>query len=128
MGMELVVTYPPGRVPDWPALSGTLAAAGFPATPAMIDGQLAFPDEEPPPNWAELRLRTPQGMVTVRRGEGSVTCVTWGNADAALRQAWQAVAWACAAAGGGTVETPQGRVDADAYRRTADLPDALRGS
>ncbi len=45
----------------------------------MIDGQLAFPDEEPAADWRELRVGTPQGMVTVRRGKERMVFVTWGN-------------------------------------------------
>jgi len=51
----------------------------------MIDGELAFPDEEPPANWHELRLGTAEGLaVTVRRESNRVVFVVWGNADAKL--------------------------------------------
>jgi hypothetical protein len=92
----------------------------------MIDGQLAFPDEEPPESWQELRVGGPAGMVTLRRVGQELVCVTWGNADAGLRQVWNALAWACAAAGGGKVQTAQGPLDAEAFRRVAELPEALR--
>jgi hypothetical protein len=69
-----------------------LAACGIAAQMRMIDGQLAFPDEEPPPDWRELRVGTPDGMVTVRREENAVTVVTWGNADEAMQRAWNTVA------------------------------------
>ena len=46
----------------------------------MIDGELAFPDETPADAWRELRVGTPQGMVTVRRDRDQVVLVTWGNA------------------------------------------------
>ena len=128
MGMDQTVRFPGGAAPAWPAVRGLLAGHGFPAKVMMIDGELAFPDEEPPATWRELRLGTPQGMVTVRRDGGGVTCVTWGNADAALRQAWNAVAWAFAAAGGGEVQTPQGPADATTFRRDADMPAGLKGS
>jgi hypothetical protein len=62
----------------------------------------------------------------VRRTAGSVTLVTWGNADAGLRQAWNALAWAFAEAGGGAVQMPQGPCDAAVFRRAAELPAALR--
>ncbi len=91
----------------------------------MIDGQLAFPDEVPPDEWKELRLGTPQGMVTLRRDGDAVVFVTWGNADAALRQTWNAVVWAFAAVGGGTIPTPNGAVDAETFRRQAEMPAAL---
>jgi hypothetical protein len=91
----------------------------------MIDGQLAFPDEEPVESWRELRVGTAQGMVTLRREEDALVCVTWGNANLQLRQVWNALAWACAEAGGGTVKTPEGTVSAAEFRRQAELPEAL---
>jgi hypothetical protein len=90
----------------------------------MIDGLPAFPDETPEPGWAELRVGFPAGMVTVRRGAGSLTCVVWGNADPGLRAAWDRLCWACAAAGGGSVETPGGAVSAAEYARAAGLSPA----
>src|SRR5262245_46265508 len=126
MGMEQRVTFGSGAVPAWETIRDLLAARGYPVQTRMIDGQLAFPDEVPPTEWNELRIGTPQGMVTVRRQPGGLTFVTWGNAEAALRQAWNAVVWAFAEAGAGQVQTDQGDVSPDAYRRTAELPDSLR--
>jgi hypothetical protein len=103
-----------------------LARRGFPAQVRMIDGELAFPDEEPAANWRELRLGTPQGMVTVRREGDRLVFVTWGNADAALTQAWNALAWAFAAAGGGQIVTPGGAWSVADFERQADLPATLR--
>ena len=60
----------------------------------MVDGELRLPEEEVPTVWQELRVGTPQGMVTVRREPDRVRLVTWGNADAAMLQAWNALAWA----------------------------------
>jgi hypothetical protein len=92
----------------------------------MIDGQLAFPDEAPPEGWRELRVGTPGGMVTIRRETGQMVLVVWGNADAGLRQAWNALAWAMAEAGGGQVRTAEGALGAADYRGRAELPEALR--
>jgi hypothetical protein len=127
MGMEQIVTFPQGHVPAWTAVAELLAAHGFPVQTRMIDGQLAFPDETPPDDWRELRLGTPQGMVTLRREADRIICVTWGNADQAMLQAWNALAWAVAAAAGGQVLAPAGPLDADAFRRGAELPPALTG-
>jgi hypothetical protein len=102
-----------------------LTGLGYAVQVRMIDGELAFPDEEPPETWHELRLGTPEGMVTLRRSAERVTFVTWGNADDGLRRAWNALTWAFAEAGGGTVATLQGAVDAATFRRTADLPKML---
>ena len=112
--------------PTWAAVRDLLAARGYAVQTRMIDGELAFPDEEPPAAWRELRAGTPEGMVTIRREAVGVTLVVWGNADDATRQAWNALAWAFAAAGGGQVETPGGLLDAHAYRQAADLPEPLR--
>jgi hypothetical protein len=125
MGVEQRVTFA-GSPPPWQAVRDVLARSGFPVQMRMIDGQLAFPDEEPPPSWQELRVAAAGGMVTLRRSGQELACVTWGNADAALRQAWNALAWACAAAGAGRVQTVAGPLDAEAFRRTAELPEVLR--
>src|SRR5262245_11306561 len=122
MGQERVVRFPNGLVPPWPQVGELLTRCGFPITMRMIDGQLAFPDEQPPDSWTELRVGTPQGMVTLRHESDGVRLVTWGNADAAMLQAWNAVTWAIAQAGGGLVEgSPP-----DEFRRRADLPSCLR--
>jgi hypothetical protein len=125
MGMDQTVTFA-GEPPAWAAVRDLLAARGFAVQTRMIDGELAFPDEAPPAGWRELRVGTPQGMVTLRREPGRVVCVTWGNADAALRQAWNALAWAWAAAGGGRVLTAEGTLNADEYEGRAELPPGMR--
>jgi hypothetical protein len=125
MGMEQTVICS-GNPPPWPAVRDLLGKHGFPVKLMMIDGQLAFPDELPAESWQELRVGTPQGMVTVRHQQGRLVFVTWGNADASLRQAWNALVWAWAEAGGGQVETTQGLRDAPEYRRHVDLPEAVR--
>ncbi len=123
MGMEHTVR-PAGGV-TWDALRDFLAGRGYPLQLRMIDGELAFPDEDPAPGWRELRVAAPQGMVTLRRSEDTLAVVTWGNADAGLRQLWNAVAWACAAIGGGEVVTEQGAVSAEEFRTSAEMPEVL---
>jgi hypothetical protein len=95
----------------------------------MIDGELAFPDEEPPENWRELRLATPEGMVvTARRERDQLVLVVWGNADAGLVQAWNAITWAFAEAGNGQIQTGDGLAQTAAeYMSRVDLPASLRG-
>jgi hypothetical protein len=100
MGMTRLVDCPHG-VPDWPRVAAWLAQHGAVAQPRMIDGQLAFPDEAPPDNWREIRVALAGGMVTIRRLESAVEVVTWGNADEAMKQAWETVARAFAEAGVG---------------------------
>jgi hypothetical protein len=126
MGMEQRVTFGGGPGPSWPELRDFLAGRGYPVQMRMIDGELAFPDEEPPEAWRELRLGTPGGMITLRRDADGMTLVTWGNADAAMRQAWNALTWAAAEAGGGKVGTSSGELSAEEYLKTSDLPDALK--
>jgi hypothetical protein len=128
MGMDQTVSFAGRPTPAWSAVAGLLARHGFPVQVRMIDDQLAFPDEAPPEPWRELRVGTPQGMVTLRREGDCVVCVTWGNADEGLRQAWNALAWAFAEAGGGQVQTPAGALDATAFRRGVELPAVLRAS
>src|SRR5437879_28007 len=109
MGMEQAVTFPAGSLPVWSVARNLLASRGFPVHVRMIDGELAFPDEEPPESWRELRLATPNGMmITVRREPDRVVLVIWGNADAGLVQAWNALTWAFAEAGNGTIHTADG--------------------
>ena len=65
----------------------TLAAAKQPCQVAMVDGALVFPNAPIPPSWTEVRLRTPAGMVTLRRPTGDrpgdeVSLVVFGNASA----------------------------------------------
>lgn len=128
MGMEQTVSFAGGTVPSYPAVHAFLAPRGFPLQMGMIDGQLAFPDEMPEENWRELRLRSPHGMVTVRRDGERLIFVIWGNADAALVQAWNALVWAFAEVGSGRIETPEGLLEARQYRERMELPAVLRGS
>jgi hypothetical protein len=126
MGIEHVVTFASGAAPSWSSVSELLAGRGFPAQLRMIDGQLAFPDESPADDWRELRVGTALGMVTIRREPERVTVVTWGNADAALLRAWNALAWAFAVTGQGKVVTPAGELSAAAFQAQADLPPGLQ--
>jgi hypothetical protein len=125
MGMEQTVSFAGKIIPAYTAVRDFLSQRGFPLQMGMIDGQLAFPDELPPESWRELRLRTPQGMVTVRREGERLVFVTWGNADAAMLQAWNALVWAFAEVGDGMIETPIGWLDARVYQTHAKLPAEL---
>jgi len=125
MGMEQHVTYAPQKTPAWPAVRALLARRGYPVQCRMIDGELSFPDEDPPDNWRELRLGTPQGMVSVQRQPGRVALVTWGNADAGLVQAWNALTWAFAEVCDGQIQTASGPQAPHDYFKTTDLPAAF---
>jgi hypothetical protein len=99
MGMSQSIPCPAG-VPEWPCAAAWLAERGYPVQMRMIDGQLAFPDEQPPATWTDLRVGTPAGMVTARRLPDGVELTIWGNADAAMQQASNALALAFAETGG----------------------------
>ena len=58
-----------------------LAAAGLPSALAMVDNVLQGPGATPPVIWRDARLRTPAGVVTLRRVPSGVAVVVFGNAD-----------------------------------------------
>ncbi len=122
MGMDRKVHFAAERVPGWTPLRDLLAERGLAPQLRMVDGQLAFPDEEPEPAWQELRVGTALGMVTLRREPDGMRVVTWGNADVAMRQAWNALTWAVAQLSRGTIETEAGPLSADEFARQTDLP------
>ena len=125
MGMDQKVIFPPEITPTWPQLAELLASRKFPLQMRMIDGELAFPDETPPETWRELRVGGLSGMVTLRREADGITLVTWGNADANLRQTWNALAWALAHLTGGTIRTAAGDLPLEEFVKSADLPAGL---
>jgi hypothetical protein len=69
-----------------------LAVTGLPCEVVMIDGQLRHPSAALPAAWQEARLRTPAGMVTVRRQGDELQLVVFGNADAVLLAARERIA------------------------------------
>src|SRR5689334_19949965 len=103
MGLEQSVTFS-GAVPAWSTTCALLAGRKYPVQMRMIEGQLAFPDEEPPADWREIRLGTPGGMETVRREPGRLTFVVWGNAESGMLRARNALMWAFAEAGAGRID------------------------
>jgi hypothetical protein len=121
MGLDRTIRFPGGQPPSWEAIRAQLARVGESAPLRMIDGMPAFPDETPDPAWRELRIGTAAGMVTIRRGTDFLTCVIWGNADAALAAAWNKVIWACAAASQGTIDSPAGPVSPAEFAQSAGL-------
>jgi hypothetical protein len=125
MGMEHLVSLPPGAAVTWTAVRDLLTQTGFPVQLRMIDGELTFPDELPPEGWHELRVGTTHGMVTLNRRQNQIRVVTWGNADPLLRQAWDALTWAVAEVAGGHIDSQQGALTAAEFGRTADLPKLL---
>jgi hypothetical protein len=126
MGMEKTVLFVNQPAPPWTAVQNLLASRGFETQIRMIDGELAFPDEMPPELWRELRVGTPHGMITLRREPDRMVVVTWGNAEGAMRQAWLALTWAVAEAGGGRIQSPDGMQTAAEFLAGADLSDVLK--
>jgi hypothetical protein len=125
MGLEQSVTFT-SEPPAWPAVRDLLARHGLNFEMRMIDGELALPDEEPPATWCELRLAAAGRMITLRRDAQRITFVVWGNADAALLQARNALTWAFATTGTGTITTEGGACTIDEFRHSADLPESVR--
>ena len=123
MGVEQTATFAAGAVLPWPALMERMAGRGIPMQLRMIDGLPAFPDEEPPAEWRELRAGTAAGMVTLRRTPAGASVVVWGNADPAVVTAAHALLWAVADVTGGRVETPAGCLSAAEFARSVGLPE-----
>lgn len=121
MGLDRTVRFTSSEMPPWEAVRTQLLRVGEAGQLRMIDNLPAFPDEDPPTDWKELRIGTTGGMVTIRRGAGALTCVVWGNADAALNSAFAKVIWACAAAGAGVVEMPSGTLSATEFATAAGV-------
>jgi hypothetical protein len=126
--MEHEVTFAPEKAPSWASVLEYLTKLGYLVQTRMIDGELAFPDEAPPETWRELRVGTPGGMVTLLREEGRIRLVVWGNADANLRAAWNALAWAYAELTGGRVAGAGRSLSSAEFRQEAELPEQLRAT
>jgi hypothetical protein len=91
VGLEVIVPRSAGL--SLPTLLERLGAAGLPSTVAMVDNVLQGPGATPPASsWRDVRLRTPAGIVTLRRVSGGVAVVVFGNADDRLRTAQRRVA------------------------------------
>ncbi len=88
MGQEMLVQ---GPVDLGPALA-RLEGRGEPVQIIMVDGALCLPTSAPPPAFRELRLRTPDGMITVQRRGGDLALVVFGNASPALLAARERLA------------------------------------
>lgn len=127
MGMDQKVTFAAAKTPAWPQLVQLLAAKQFPIDLRMIDGELSFSDETPPDTWRELRVGTPAGMITLRRQPDGITLVIWGNADAKMRQAWNALTWAIAHLADGRIEREGNSMSVAEFAQSSELPGDLVG-
>jgi hypothetical protein len=122
MGMNQTVRFPSGHTASWPAVRDLLISRGLPLQVRMIDGELAFPKEEPNENWRELRLATQEGMaITVKRAADVVELVVWGNADQTLIRARNAITWAFAEVAQGMIQTEQGAKTAQEFEACCEF-------
>jgi hypothetical protein len=103
MGMERVVSFAEGAVPSWSRIAEALDHHALAVQVRMIDNELAFPDEQPPETWRELRVGMTHGMITIRREDERLRVIVWGNATADLQDDWQKLTAALAEAGNGQV-------------------------
>lgn len=86
MGVSRRVDCPRG-VPPWPDVLSRLSAEGVAVEMRMIDGQLAFPDEEPSEHWQELRVSLGGWMVTIRRDGSTVELISWADPPVEMHRA-----------------------------------------
>jgi hypothetical protein len=87
--MDLLVAR--ADAPDLSRLVSRLNALGLPSTVMMVDNQLHAPGA-PIARWQDVRLRTPAGMVTLKRRPDGIAVVVFGNADEALQRAQRLIA------------------------------------
>jgi hypothetical protein len=76
---------------DLARLLERLADSGLPSTVMMVDNQLHAPGAAVG-NWQDVRLRTPAGMVTLKRRPDGIAVIVFGNADDALQRAQRLIA------------------------------------
>ena len=124
MGMQQSILFE-GDLPNYEAVRDLLEGKGFTLQMAIIDGELSFPDELPGPEWNELRVKSPNGMITIRRSGNTMDTVTWENADGPMLKAWNAITWALASVGNGRVFCTAGDFDADGFQQAVELPDGF---
>ena len=126
MGLEYIVRFSGGKLPELTRVMTLLTERGFPVQLRMVDGELTLPTEGPPVRWTDVRLGTPTGMVTlIRRGQ-DLAVVTWGNADEAMQRAWNVVTWAVAQTGAGEIVRPEGPQSPDEFYVAVGLADLLK--
>lgn len=104
MGMERIVRFPSGTIPEWSTIAEKLKERGQSPVIRMIDNLPAFPDEVPAEDWRELRLGLTGGMVTLSRMPGVLRCTVWGNAGPDLQASWDDLVKAVLASGNAVEE------------------------
>jgi hypothetical protein len=123
MGMSRTVKFAGQPPPAWERVCSCLTEHNFPVQMRMIDSELADPTELPREDWHELRVGSPLGMVTVRRGPDWVELVTWSTADMLMLHAWNALAWAYADVGHGVVVMEDRELPAPEFAKHVEMPE-----
>jgi len=90
VGLEILVART--RLCPLAPILEILAASGLKTSVAMVDGVLQGPGANVPVEWRDVRLRTPAGMVALRRTGSGIAVVVFGNAGPELQAAQRAVA------------------------------------
>lgn len=122
MGMQYQIELASSAILKWEQVRDLLAEHGITVQMRMIDGGLAFPDEVPPDTWHEIRVAIAGGMVTIHRAPQSVSLVTWGNADPELVAAWNALTWAFAELGNGSIHVEGTLLSPSDFRTQVPFP------
>ena len=122
MGLDRTIRFPTAETPAWEAIQNTTRTSRR-VGPTAHDRRNARVSRTklPDAGWKELRVGTAAGMITIRRRPGMLSCVVWGNPDAALNAAWTKVIWACAEAGNGSIEMPAGLLSAEDFAQSVNL-------
>ena len=81
MGLDLLAPVR-GAMPASMVMA-RLTAAGLRCSVVMVDGRLHAPQLPVPESWRDLRLKTPQGTVSLKRREDGIAVVVFGNATEA---------------------------------------------
>jgi hypothetical protein len=77
--------------PSLASLLEALAQKGLPSSILMVDNLLVSPKVPPPTSWRDVRLKTPAGTVSLKRDAEGVSVTVFGNADAAMLAAQDAI-------------------------------------
>jgi hypothetical protein len=64
-------------------------------------------------------------MITIRKEPDRLVFVTWGNADVEMQKAWNALTWAFAEVGKGSIESGGENLSAAQFRDKSPLPDFI---
>lgn len=81
MGLEIAVAK---EVRTLSEILGMMVQSGQDIEIIMMDGALVAPESTLPVAWRDVRLRTPEGTITVTRRGAGLAVVVFGNADQKL--------------------------------------------